>query len=66
MEIIQNINVENGIVGKLKKIKNSVCKEIKEKRITKRFNEILMCMLSEIWDLKNQINLEILVVKFKF
>jgi len=63
MEIIQNINAENEIVGKLNKIKSSICKEVKEKRNIKRFDETIMGLLSEIWDLKNQINLEILIVK---
>ncbi len=66
MEIIENINVEEKLVEKLKKIKNSIWKKISEKRNINRFEGTILSLLSEIWDLKNQIDLEILIVKFKF
>ena len=65
MEIYQKPK-ENKITEKLSRIKNSICKEIKDKLKTKRFESNMMEMLSEIWDLKKLITLETLIVNLNF
>ena len=64
MEINQ-ISKENEINAKIKKIKNSIYKQLMDKLILKRYKTNMIGLLSEIWNLKNEISLEILVVKIK-
>lgn len=64
MEINQNLN-ENIIIEKLKKIKNSIYRQIKDKIKIKKFEGIMLGYLSDIWDMKNQITMETLIVKIK-
>jgi hypothetical protein len=65
MEIYQKFN-ENEIEGKLHKIKNSIYTEIKNRSSSKKFESYIMGLLSEIWDLKNFINLEAIIVNLNF
>jgi len=64
MEINQNLN-ENIIIEKLNKIKNSIYRQIKDKLKIKKFEGIMLGYLSDIWDIKNKITLDILIVKLK-
>lgn len=47
---------------KLKKIKNSIYRQIEDKIILKRFKNNMIEFLSEIWNLKDDVKIEVLIV----
>lgn len=57
-----DINQNDQIELKLRKIKNAIYKQIDDKVISKRFKFNMIDLLSEIWNMKHEIKLEIFLV----